>query len=182
MDHLGLAPGARGTAMVGDTDDRFPRNFPLGRYVALYDGQGKVGIQCRRCVEVSRAPGRLVVDVVDSSYIWITIEAVSAVNHLRNLRVVPIELEATHLRQPFHPRFLEGLRAFGAVRFMGPGKVNGNPQERWADRTPPTRIFQDTDAGVALEYLIDLANAAGVDPGSACRRARTTTTSGRWRG
>ena len=109
-----LAPGNRGVALIGDPDPHFPRNFPTGRYVALYDGQGEVTVECQRCRMVSRKPGRLVVDIGESSYLQVIIQSVDPGNHLRNLRLVPIEFEATHRTQPFHPKFLEMLRPFAA--------------------------------------------------------------------
>jgi hypothetical protein len=159
-----MAPNWRARAMIGDTDPTFPRNFPLGRYVALYDGEGEVSLECKSCREVSRAPGRVVVDVADTSYVWIIIASINPARYLRNLRVVPIEQEASHATQPFHPKFVEGLRPFAAIRYMQTQKTNGSLQVRWADRTRPGAVFQDTAGGVALEYLIQLANTTATDP------------------
>jgi hypothetical protein len=159
-----LASGERGVAMIGDVDPAFPRNFPLGRYVALYEGEGQLSLECVRCREVSRNPGRVVWDITDSNYVKIVISSVNPANYLRNLRLVPIEFETTHLAHPFHPKFLESLRLFAGIRHYGTQKTSGNLQVRWSDRTKPTDVFQDADGGVALEYLIQLANETATDP------------------
>ena len=44
-----MAPGSKRVALIGDPDLHFQRNFPIGRYVALYDGQGELSIDCQRC-------------------------------------------------------------------------------------------------------------------------------------
>jgi hypothetical protein len=59
---------------------------------------------------------------------------------------------------------LEGIDPFAAIRHFGNQKTNGNPQVRWADRTKPTAAFQDTDAGVAVEYMVQLSNVTHTDP------------------
>jgi hypothetical protein len=160
-----MAPGTKRLALVGAGESDFHRNFPNGRYVALYEGKGELSIECEAsCREVSRKPGRLVVDIGDTKYVQIVIHSVESANYLRNLRVIPIEFESTHLTQPFHPKFLEGIRPFAAVRYFGSQKTNGNPQIHWSDRTRPTAVFQDTDAGIALEYMIQLSNVSRTDP------------------
>jgi hypothetical protein len=159
-----LAPSTRGIAQLGDGDKGFERNFPLGRYVALYKGKGHLSVSCVRCSEISRAPGRVVVDILESNFVWIIVDAVDAHDHMRDIAVVPIEHEKTYLTQPFHPKFLEHLRSFAAIREIGNQKTNGSLQVHWSDRPSPTQAFQDTDNGVALEYMVDLANQSGADP------------------
>lgn len=158
-----IAPGKNGTAMIGDGADGFQRNFPLGRYVALYKGKGSLRIKCSNCREVSREPGRIVVDILDTNYVWVIVDAVDESDHIRDVALVPIEHEKTYLTHPFHPEFLERLRSFAALRQMGNMKTNGNTLVHWSDRPKPTRAFQDTDKGVALEYLVDLANESATD-------------------
>jgi hypothetical protein len=133
--------------------------------VALYDGKGELSIACGpQCREVSRKPGRLVVDIGETTYVQIVIDSVEAPNYIRNLQVIPIEFESTHLAQPFHPKFLEGIRPFAALRHFGNQKTNGSLQMHWSDRTKPTAVFQDADGGVALEYMVQLANISKTDP------------------
>jgi hypothetical protein len=159
-----LAPGEKGVAMVGDPDPSFPRNFPLGRYVLLYEGEGQLSLECVRCREVSRKPGRMVWDITDSNYVQLVISAVNPANYLRNIRLVPSEFEATYLTHPFHPKFTDALRPFAGIRYYGTQKTTGSLQTHWSDRTKPTDIFQDADGGVALEYLVQLANETATDP------------------
>ncbi|MBC8133257.1 MAG: hypothetical protein H7X95_09785, partial [Deltaproteobacteria bacterium] len=163
-----MAPDTKRVALIGDPDATFPRNFPIGRYVALFEGAGNLAIECERCREISRVvgpkSGRLVVDIGESTSVQIVIRSVEPGNHIRNLRLVPIEHEATHLTQPFHPKFLEGVKPFVAIRHFSNQKTNGNLQMRWADRTKPTAAFQDAEGGVALEYMVQFSNVTGTDP------------------
>lgn len=158
-----MAPDTRRVILIGDADPAFRRNFPLGRYVVLYDGKGHVVVECGLCREISRSAGRVVVDVVESNHVRLVVDAITEGDPLRNLRMVPVEFEATHQKQPFHPKFLEALRSFAAIRHFGNQKTNGNKLVRWADRPKPTDAFQDTDHGLAVEYMIQLSNVTGTD-------------------
>ena len=160
-----MAPDTRRTATIGDGNPGHDRSFPAGKYLILYEGQGRVALQCDACRELSRAPGRVVVDVGASArLVQIIIESIDPENYLKNIRVIPAEFEATHLTQPFHPRFLERLRPFAAIRHFGYQKTNGSLQTKWSDRAKPTDAFQAGDGGVAVEYLVQMSNVAKVDP------------------
>ncbi len=139
-------------------------NYPTGRYVILYEGEGSMFANCADCNEISRAPGRIVVDILSPDYLQLTITSVNASNYPRNIRLVPIEQEATYLTQPFDPTFLERLRPFAAFRLLNLMATNGNTQVTWSERPKPTDALQGTEKGVALEYLVELANQADVDP------------------
>jgi hypothetical protein len=159
-----MAPGTKRVALIGDADAHFIRNFPAGRYVLLYKGKGHVSVECGYCLESNRTPGRVVVDVGESTtYLQIIVDAVDPTDHLRDIRMVPVAFETTYETQPFHPKFLEGIRPFGAIRHFGNQKTNGNPQVHWSDRTKVTDAFQDSDAGIAVEYMVQLSNVTSTD-------------------
>lgn len=158
-----MAPDTRRAILIGDPDPAFLRNFPLGRYVLLYEGKGHAFVECNVCREISRAEGRVVVEIVDSNYVRVVVDAFDESHPLRNVRLVPAEFETTYLTQPFHPKFLEWVRSFAAIRHFGNQKTNGNPLVRWADRPKLTDAFQDNDHGLALEYMIQLSNVSGTD-------------------
>ncbi|WP_375420739.1 hypothetical protein [uncultured Sphingomonas sp.] len=62
----------------------------------------------------------------------------------------------------FDQRYVDDMKQFRVLRFLDWSNTNGNPASvTWANRTTPTKPGQD---GVALEHMIDLANATGADP------------------
>ncbi len=75
---------------------------------------------------------------------------------------------------PFHPLFRERLAPFGVLRFMGMQETNSSDIRSWADRREPSDIRQASDSGppptpstvngMALEYMVRLANDLDADP------------------
>jgi hypothetical protein len=68
---------------------------------------------------------------------------------------------------PFHPKFLERLAPFKTLRFMDWAETNSSDVVSWADRRPfdyATQQSGDFRNGVALEYMIALANELDADP------------------
>ncbi len=65
---------------------------------------------------------------------------------------------------PFIPEYIESLRSFRALRLMDFGHANNNPVVHWADRPGTNYYSQLTERGVAIEFIIDLANRAGLPP------------------
>jgi hypothetical protein len=67
--------------------------------------------------------------------------------------------------QIFDPVFLANVKKYNLLRFMDWQATNGNAQQiRWSTRTTPdTPIYCGKD-GVALEYMIELANQTKTNP------------------
>jgi len=65
--------------------------------------------------------------------------------------------------QTFTEPFLDLLRPFAALRSMAFENTNGSPVVNWSDRTTPGYATQQTIAGVAWEYVIELANDLNKD-------------------
>ncbi|MGC8713809.1 MAG: hypothetical protein ACP5RH_15575, partial [Leptodesmis sp.] len=65
---------------------------------------------------------------------------------------------------PFHPLFLDRLSQFNTLRFMDWGATNNSPLVNWADRTTINSATQASNQGVALEYMIQLANTLKINP------------------
>jgi hypothetical protein len=138
--------------------------YPVGQYVLLYDGQGKLEVGFAGTI-VSQSPGRMVVKVVkNESGVRITLRETNPANPVRNIRFLMPGTEKTYQTQPFYQGFLDRLAPFKVLRFMDWGGTNGSPLKNWSERTTPTSYSQHTDKGVALEYMIQLANAVQADP------------------
>lgn len=65
----------------------------------------------------------------------------------------------------FDPVFLANVKKYNLVRFMDWQNTNANRQVRWATRTTPnSAVYAGSADGVSIEYMIELANQAKVNP------------------
>lgn len=104
-------------------------HYRSGSYVALYDGEGDItfGFDARDAVKVSE--GRYtfrVPQAIDGIRVMIT--RTSALNHLRRLRIMPADYEATE-ENPFTPEFMRSLEGYRLFRFMNWMRVELNEVE-----------------------------------------------------
>ena len=64
----------------------------------------------------------------------------------------------------FDQRAVDDLKPYGVLRFLDWSSANGNPASvTWGTRSQHDQLVQSGTDGVALEHMIDLANAAGSD-------------------
>jgi len=141
-------------------------HFPSGEYTVLYDGEGTIEY-LRDPKLVSKEPGREVINVQANKGIELRLHETNPNNPIRNVRVIMPGYEDTYQKQPFYLPFLEKLKNFKTLRFMDLMRTNGNKSfgnVTWANRSKVTDLTQRGEKGVALEYLIDLANALNIDP------------------
>jgi len=90
--------------------------------------------------------------------VWLKLQSTDATDYLRDFRIITPCFDATMLSDPFFPGYREKLTGFSALRFMDWGRTNASPIQTWKDRTRPDHNTQARDSGVALEYMIRLAN------------------------
>ena len=139
-------------------------NYPAGIYTCLYDGTGQVDFAWGTEV-VERQPGRVKVAVKpDQNILTVRISQTDPADPVRNIRFIMPGFADTYDQQPFQPDFLQRWSKFKAIRFMDWMRTNNSEQVRFADRPTPAMQTQGSDAGVALEYMIALANALHADP------------------
>jgi hypothetical protein len=136
--------------------------YPGGRYVCLWDGDGDLQLT-QDAVQVSRSGNRIEADVTPEDGIVLRIVRTNPSNPVRNVRVIMPGFEATYQTRPFHPRFLANWRGFKVLRFMNWMRT-GNLQAQWSERPTPDYYSQGTPRGVAVEYMVDLANELDADP------------------
>jgi len=137
--------------------------YPSGEYICLYDGEGTLQF-LGDASEVSSTPGRVVVNINPTGVlVRLRITATNPANYLRNIRLIMPGFENTYITQPFHPDFLASISNFKVLRFMDWGRTNDSEVSTWADRTTLNSFTQarvnGVHAGVALELMVDLANA-----------------------
>ncbi|MBM0743681.1 NPCBM/NEW2 domain-containing protein [Phormidium sp. CLA17] len=155
-----LDPGqfAETVVMTGKT-------FPGGRYTLLYDGEGKLDFTFSNAKIISQSPGKMTVDVTpDDVGIFIRLSETNPSNPVRNIRFIMPGFENTYQTQPFNPVFLERLAKFDTLRFMDWEATNNSTLTNWSDRSTTASATQATSKGVALEYMIQLANTLKIDP------------------
>jgi hypothetical protein len=143
---------------------RPPLGYPAGVYTCFYEGQGKIQFAYRTKV-VEDKPGQIRVQVnADQDLLTLRITETNPADPVRNIRVVLPGFEDTYRDQPFHPEFLKRWEKFKVLRFMDLQCTNNSEQANWSDRPTLDMQTQGGEAGVALEYLIQLANALHADP------------------
>ena len=163
-----LAPGqAAGTLMFRDIDG----HYPAGTYTVTYEGKGNVIARLDAQNVESCGPGCFTfkVDTPSSRGIHIRIDRTLDPNDpydpqdpVRNIKVLVPGVQETRL--PFHPLFLKRLSKFSVIRFTFWQNINNSTISQWSERTTRRSVRQSGEAGVALEYMIQLCNNLDVDP------------------
>jgi len=143
-----------------------------GEYTCLYEGDGEIkfahGISVLQPQPSRINPPyvwRIKIEVKpDQNLLSLRIVKTNAGNPVRNIRLILPGFEGTYEQQPFHPEFLARWAKFKVIRFMDWQRTNGSRQVNWPDRPTPNMQTQGIDIGVALEYMIELANILNADP------------------
>lgn len=150
-------------------------DFPVGSYTVLYDGEAEAGQEALdfrvgafsvKSI-ISKQPGRYVVSVerFDGAVrVFLAIRSSKASNPVRNIRMIMPGHEATHTTQMFYPPFVDRLGSLSTLRFMDTQNTNFNNAVSWGERTTPSFYTQADGRGVAVEYLVSLANQTNTDP------------------
>ncbi|UCG47343.1 MAG: hypothetical protein JSU94_17850 [Phycisphaerales bacterium] len=143
---------------------RINGRYPAGVYTCLYEGKGKVGF-AHGLEVVEERPGRIKVRVrADSTLLNLRITETDPADPVRNVRFIMPGFEGKYERQPFGPEFLKRWEKFKVIRFMDFQRTNNSRQVNWSDRPTPNIQTQGDSGGVALEYMIQLANTQAADP------------------
>lgn len=139
--------------------------YPAGEYLCLYEGEGTIEFQAS-ATEVWAEAGRIGVNITPSAsgHARLRITSTNPANYIRNIRLIMPGYEENYDTLVFSPDFLSTLSGFEVLRFMDWGATNHSEVITWDDRTTPNSYTQmrhlgEDDAGVALEYMVDLANA-----------------------
>ena len=141
--------------------------YPGGKYVVLYEGEGTIeyGLDAVKD-ESASTPGRDVIDVTPSSAgIKLRITATDpneTGDYLRDIQVIPEEYEYAQ-DQIFNPQFLEKVQPFNTLRYMDWMATNHSQQGEWNNRpTPSNSLFSGEIAD--LESMVELSNRTDTDP------------------
>ena len=154
-----LQPGqAAATLLMRSTEGRYPG----GQYVVTWEGTGTLSFDFDSDV-VSETDHRMILDVSPSDVgTLMRIETSDPNDPVRNVHVWMEGFE--NAASPFHPDFIARLNGMDTIRFMHWGNTNATPLWNWDDRPTPASSMQTSVNGVAIEYMIDLANEVGANP------------------
>ncbi len=143
------------------------RNYPEGRYLVLYEGEGTIEYKFDAQL-VSSTPGRDVINVTPSKKgILLTITATDPQktgNYIRNIHVVKEEYEETFKSEVFNPQFIDKINKFKALRFMDWMDTNNSTQNEWENRPKIEQASYSYNGGVPVEIMVELANRLDIDP------------------
>ncbi len=136
--------------------------LPEGRYIVLYDGEGRLGFSFDMKL-VSSSPGRCEIDLKFKDDIAaLEIRESRRGDHVRNIRVLLPGTETTYAANPWCDVWLEKLEPFSALRFMDWERTNNSKLTTWEDR-PQVDDFTYTFAGIPYEWMIEICNYKQAD-------------------
>lgn len=134
----------------------------------LYDGEEELFFDWDARI-IDSEPGRITLWVTPEIGIHLIIRETNPDNYIRNTPAIMPGFEETYAEQPFHPFYVDFLCQFSVLRFMDwtdSNEPENNVPEvgEWSARIMPDHASQGTIRGVAVEYMIRLANEVGADP------------------
>ena len=137
-----------------------------GAYTLTFEGKGTFTIRgsggaLKTINSDTDGIKKIVFDVAlgtkNTGTIWLEILSTDSSDYLKNIRILTPGYE-NNPSNIFHPTYKSRLSNFSVLRFMDWGRTNGSPVVTWEDRTKPDTYTQAGDKGVALEYMVSLAN------------------------
>ena len=141
--------------------------FPAKRYVVLYEGEGIIKLSGDLKMGFQR-PGHMEFDLLSPKRnlrLQITrTDPRRNGNYIRNIRIVPKDMEQTYQRQVFNKDYIARIREMHALRFMPWSNIRANDAMEWNERATIGTAFYTGDKGVPAERMVDLANAINATP------------------
>ena len=143
--------------------------YPEGNYTLTFDGTGTLtingGSSQKSFTQKGNAPQTYVVPVTHSPFgISVTFTADDPADHIRNVHLIMPGYENTYQTNPFTTQFLNDLKPFSTLRFMDAMNSNAQFMTSWSQRSTATDMTQAGSAGMAVEYMVDLANLTHENP------------------
>lgn len=146
---------------------KLSKQFPTGRYVVLYDGEGTMKITGDLKMGYQR-PSHIEFDLLSPKRnlrLQITrTDPRRNGNYIRNIRIVPKAMEKNYQRQVFNKDYIARIRDMHALRFMPWSNIRANEAVEWNERATIGTAFYTGDKGVPAERMVDLANAINATP------------------
>jgi hypothetical protein len=153
-----------------------------GQYLFLYDGDpavlydgsktnvAKNSLEFKESNVVSSRANRIVIQCDFLNGLRFNIHSIHPTKPITNIRIIPIEHEATYLTKPWKQEFLDLWSGVQCLRFMDMMNTNGSTQTDWEKRPKLSYVtygmneFIPDGKGMPVEMMVDLANRLNVDP------------------
>lgn len=147
----------------------FPSEFPAGRYIVTYNGQGAIqyGLAGQK-INAESVPGRDVINVNPANgglHLRITqTDPNNTGNYIRNIKIFKETDESKVASQIFSDLFLNRIAPYSTLRFMDWMRINNSTQQTWSDRPKSSDARYSSEKGVPLGIMIALANKTDKAP------------------
>ena len=138
-------------------------NWPAGNYTVFFDGDGELSFT-GDAVLVGQAPGQYIINIEPNCFVELQIRRSNRHDPVRNIRVIMPGFKKSYMENPFHPLLLERLGGVSALKFTALAATNFDGGGLWEQRVKADYFSQGTEKGVALEYMVQLANISHKDP------------------
>jgi hypothetical protein len=138
----------------GELRMRAPAFLPIhaDTFEMTWKGDGEFHIQAPgyKLLELTETSLRFSVDASLSDSVFIRIDRSTPGNYVHDIEI--------RGQRDYGAEFRKSLKGFGVLRFMDWGATNHSPVKTWSERTLP-KLGQGSEHGVAIEHMIDTANA-----------------------
>lgn len=135
-----------------------------GEYLATWSGSGHILFQGDAAL-LKTSGNTAYVKVSPASGVVVRLVATDPSDPLHAISLVPVVHMQGSVAPTFHPQFLQSLRSATVLRFTGWQLIDAWDTEArsWAERATTTKQTQAGPMGVAIEYMVELANTLGAD-------------------
>lgn len=140
-------------------------NYHTGKYLLFYHGHGQMGLLFD-AVEPVDSGGliRFNIDLTSSDGFSLVINRIDDQLPVSSIKIVHSDFQNDFEKLPFRPGFIDRWSKFKVIRFMDWMQTNNSRISHWQDRPTVNMQTQGSKKGVALEYMIELANTLHADP------------------
>lgn len=153
-----LSPGQRATKRIVGGG-----RYPAGRYLVSYDGRGDLSFRLDATI-VGKRGKELVVEVGPKDGVVLEITHTDRLDPVRNIKMYLPGFDPAGRAPTFNPKYLDYLRGFQVIRYVGWSNANESDVVEWAARTRTQHESQYRKNGVALEYMIQFSGELNADP------------------
>ncbi len=137
---------------------------PSGQYRLIVEGQGTISFWGAASGTFNTPIDTLVEVDASLGAVFLEIEHSAASNPISSIKLIFPEYINNYQSQTFTSEFLDFISDFQTLRFMDWLKTNSSINQYWEERTKTTEYSQNTQKGVAWEYIIELCNLTQKNP------------------
>ncbi len=141
-----------------------PAHFPLGHYVVLYEGEGKISVEGGLAITNTKQ-GRIAFNLTTlKKGLKIRIKTTNPRNYIKNIHLVSAANEGSFKNKLFNPKYVNRVRPFSVIRFMPWQNSKETDLVNWSERPTLETAHYNKKEGVPIEVMVDLATQSGAAP------------------